>query len=86
MVDDSTIMSWESVYKIYAAGGHPDFLRPFIWSHVSSLMLFRNGSDKGTASNFVQISKKSSMEIREAFGEESMNCAQKFQTRREHER
>jgi hypothetical protein len=30
-----------------------DFLRPFIWSRVSGLMQFRNGSDKETASYFV---------------------------------
>jgi hypothetical protein len=38
---------------------------------------FREGSAKETASNFVQISKKSVTEtlemIRQAFGEESMN-------------
>jgi hypothetical protein len=31
-------------------GGRADFLRPFIWSHVSGLTRFRNGSDKETAS------------------------------------
>jgi hypothetical protein len=34
------------------------FLRPFIWSRVSSLMRFRKRSDKCTLSNFVQISVK----------------------------
>jgi hypothetical protein len=29
-----------------------------IWSRVFGLMQFRNGSDKGTASDFVQISEK----------------------------
>jgi hypothetical protein len=34
------------------------FLRPFIWSLVSGLMQFRDGSNKGTASNCVQILEK----------------------------
>jgi hypothetical protein len=33
------------------------FLRP-IWRHVSGLIRFCNASDKGTTSNFVQISEK----------------------------
>jgi hypothetical protein len=37
--------------------GFADFLRRFIWSRVSGLMLFRDGANKGTISN-VQISKK----------------------------
>jgi hypothetical protein len=40
-------------------GGLADFLRP-ISSHLSCLMRFRNGSDKGTASNVVQILEKCS--------------------------
>jgi hypothetical protein len=39
-------------------GGCVDFLRPFIWSRVSGLMQFSDGSDKGRASNFVQILEK----------------------------
>jgi hypothetical protein len=39
-------------------GGCVDFLRPFIWSRVSGLVLFRDGSDKGTASNLVPVSEK----------------------------
>jgi hypothetical protein len=35
-----------------------DFLRPFIWNHVSGLMQFWGGSDSECAYNFVQISKK----------------------------
>jgi hypothetical protein len=34
------------------------FLRLFIWSRVSGLMQFRDGSDKGTALHSVQISEK----------------------------
>jgi hypothetical protein len=34
-------------------GGRADFLRLFIWSRVSLLMRFRDGSDKGTTSHFV---------------------------------
>jgi hypothetical protein len=33
--------------------GCADFSRPFIWSRVSGLMRFHDGSDKGTTSNFV---------------------------------
>jgi hypothetical protein len=39
-------------------GGRADILRPFIWSHVSGLMNFCDGFDKGTPSNFVKISEK----------------------------
>jgi hypothetical protein len=45
--------------KFHAAGvGRYDFLRPFpvIYSRLSGLVRFRDASDKGTASNFVQIS------------------------------
>jgi hypothetical protein len=35
-------------------GGYADILHPFIWSHLSGMMRFRDGSDRGTASNFVQ--------------------------------
>jgi hypothetical protein len=38
-------------------GGRADFLRPYIWNHVSGLMRFLEGSNKGTACNFVQISE-----------------------------
>jgi hypothetical protein len=34
------------------------FLHPFIWSFVSGLLQFCNGSDQGTASNCVQITEK----------------------------
>jgi hypothetical protein len=36
-------------------GGRADLLRPFIWSRVSDLMRFREGSDKGTATDFVHV-------------------------------
>jgi hypothetical protein len=36
-------------------GGCADNLRPLIFSRVSGLMRFIDGSDKETASNFVQI-------------------------------
>jgi hypothetical protein len=35
-----------------------DCLRPFIWRRVSGLMRLRDGPDKGTSTNFVQISQK----------------------------
>jgi hypothetical protein len=38
---------WSQVTEFYA--------RPFIWNRVSGLMRFRDGSDKGTASSFVQM-------------------------------
>jgi hypothetical protein len=43
---------------LFLLDGYADFLRPFIWSHVSGLMGFSEGSDEGTASNFVQLSEK----------------------------
>jgi hypothetical protein len=45
-----------SVHNFKQLGGPANFLRPFIWSCVSGLIRFCVGSDKGTASNFVQIS------------------------------
>jgi hypothetical protein len=44
--------------KFHVAGGHVDFLHSFIWSRVSGLMRFRNGSDSKCAYNFVQISER----------------------------
>jgi hypothetical protein len=59
MVDDSTSISWESVDDNFTQlGGCADFLRPFNWSRVSGVMQFCNGSDKGTALDFVKISEK----------------------------
>jgi hypothetical protein len=37
--------------------GSADLSLPFIWSRVSGLKRFRDGFDKGTTSNFVQISE-----------------------------
>jgi hypothetical protein len=48
-------------------GGRADFLRPFIWSCVSGLMRFCDGSEERTALNFVQISETLAT-IRQAFG------------------
>jgi hypothetical protein len=47
-----------SVQNFMQLGGHADFIPPFIWSRVSCLMRFPDGSNKGTASNFMQISKQ----------------------------
>jgi hypothetical protein len=44
--------------KFHAAQWKCWFLRPFIWSHDSGLIRFRDGSHKGSASNFMQISEK----------------------------
>jgi hypothetical protein len=67
-------------------GGSADFLRPHISSLVSFLMRFRDGFDKRTESNFVQISGKSATEtvavIRNAFTEEIVRRTRKFQTHR----
>jgi hypothetical protein len=64
--------------------GHTDFLRPFIWSLVSGLMRFCNGSDK-EQHQFWCKSRKRAMII-QAFGEESMSHTRKVQTRREQKR
>jgi hypothetical protein len=44
--------------QFHQLGGCADVLRPLIWSRVSGLMRFREGPNKGTASDFVQISEK----------------------------
>jgi hypothetical protein len=44
--------------KFHAVGWTCWFLRPFISSRLTGLMRFRDGYNKGTASNFVQISEK----------------------------
>jgi hypothetical protein len=62
---------------------YADFLRPFIWSLVFSLMRFRDGSDKGTTLNCVQISEKVLRRlwlISQAFGEECISRTRKVQT------
>jgi hypothetical protein len=67
--------------KFHVLGGRGDFLCPFIWSCVSGLMQFCDGSDSDCASHFVQISEKVRQTlavIRQAFGEESMSCTQVF--------
>jgi hypothetical protein len=38
-------------------GGNAGSLHPFIWSHVSGLMQFRNEPDGKCASNYMQISE-----------------------------
>jgi hypothetical protein len=43
--------------KFQATGWTCWSLRPFIWSSISGLMKCRDGSDKGTALNVVQISE-----------------------------
>jgi hypothetical protein len=53
-----TSMSLESAYTICKQlVGRADFLRSFIWSRVLGLARFRDGSDKGAASDFVEISE-----------------------------
>jgi hypothetical protein len=44
--------------KFHTAGWMFDFLRPFIWSHVSGLMHFRDGSDSECTLSFTQTSEK----------------------------
>jgi hypothetical protein len=52
-------------------GERADLLCPLIWSPISGLVLFRDGSDKGSTSSFVQM--------RQAFGEESISHTRKEQ-------
>jgi hypothetical protein len=47
-----------SVQNFLQLGERADFLRPFVGSGASGLMQFRDGSDKETASNFVEITEK----------------------------
>jgi hypothetical protein len=47
-----------SVQTFALLGGYADLLRPFIWSRVSGLMRFRDGSDSECASRFVQVSEQ----------------------------
>jgi hypothetical protein len=61
-------------------GGRTDFLRPFIWSRVTGLMRFRDGSNKETASNFVQSSEN--LGRRPWQWEESMSRIRKVQIHR----
>jgi hypothetical protein len=63
------------VQNLTQLGGRADVLHTFIWGRVSGLMRFCDGSGKGTASNFVQISEKCDR----TFGEESMSCTQMFE-------
>jgi hypothetical protein len=52
-------MSWESVYIISHSWVYVlIFLHPFTWSITSCLMWFCDGSNKGTASDFMQILEK----------------------------
>jgi hypothetical protein len=44
-----------SVQNFARRCGRADSLRSFIWGRVSGLKWFRDGSDKRTASNFVQM-------------------------------
>jgi hypothetical protein len=64
-----------SVQNFTQLGGRADSLRLSIWSRVSGLMGFCDQFDKGTASNFVQISGKSAAEtlvkVRQEFGKKA---------------
>jgi hypothetical protein len=50
--DDSTSISWESVQNFTQLGGCAHSVHPFIWSSVSALMQFHNGSDKRNGIKF----------------------------------
>jgi hypothetical protein len=66
-----------SVQNFTQLSGQADFPCPFIWSRVLGLTRFRDGSDEGTASDFVEVSGKSATETlamtKRAFGGERMS-------------
>jgi hypothetical protein len=63
--------------KFHEDGCHAQFLCPFIWSRLSGLMRFCNGSDKGTAikcrTNLGKSASETLAMIIQAFGGESMS-------------
>jgi hypothetical protein len=65
--------------KLDAAGRTCWFLRSFIWSHVSGLMRFRDGSDRGKHQILSKFRKKDPGNDRQAFGEESMSRTRGFE-------
>jgi hypothetical protein len=74
-----------SVQNFAQPGGRAEYLRPFIWSRVSGMTRFRDGSDIECASNFVQISEKMQV-LKQASKEESMNRKRKVLTHRHRNR
>jgi hypothetical protein len=58
MIGDSTSVFCVSVQNFTQLGGRADSLRYFIWSCVSGMMRFRDGSIKGIALDFGQIAEK----------------------------
>jgi hypothetical protein len=46
-----------SVQNLTKLVGHADFVRPFIWSRVSGVMRFRDGSDTGIANMHGRLCK-----------------------------
>jgi hypothetical protein len=58
MVGENTGISGVSVLNLKQLGGYTDFLHHIIWSNVSGMVQFCNGSDSKSASGFVQISER----------------------------
>jgi hypothetical protein len=71
-----------SVQNFTQLGGRADFYVNLFGVLLSGLMRFRDGSNKGTASHFVQISEKvqnALAVIRQSFGEETMSRTRVFE-------
>jgi hypothetical protein len=74
MIDDSTSISWESVYKTSRSWVDVLIVYVLLFGVVSGLMRFCDGSDKGTASMHQILCKSRKREektlamIRQVFG------------------
>jgi hypothetical protein len=74
-----------SVQNFTQLGGSVEFLRSFIWSRVSSLMRFCDGSDKFCA-NLAKRATETLETIIQAFGEGNLGRTWTFNTHRDRNR